>query len=95
VDFEFIPAKDAGPYAAFITRLREQFTPRGLSCSPPSPPRLPPTSPASSYEGHNYALLGAAANELLLMTYEWGIYMRPYKIPAKKLKLFGRLILRR
>ncbi len=72
VDFEFIPAKDARPYAAFITRLRERFNPQGLIVLTALAPKTSADQPGLLYEGHNYALLGAAANELLLMTYEWG-----------------------
>lgn len=72
VDFEFIPADDAENYAAFIKRLADTLNPLGFSVLTALAPKTSATQPGLLYEGHNYALLGAAANELLLMTYEWG-----------------------
>lgn len=72
VDFEFIPADDAENYAAFIKRLADTLNPLGFSVLTALAPKTSATQPGLLYEGHNYALLGAAADGLLLMTYEWG-----------------------
>ena len=71
VDFEFVFAQDAGPYAAFIRRLAETLNPMGLPVIVALAPKTSSTQPGLLYEGHDYAALGAA-NEVLLMTYEWG-----------------------
>lgn len=77
VDFEFIPAKDAGNYAAFIRRLSDTLHPLGYLVYTALAPKTSATQPGLLYEGHDYKALGAAADGLLLMTYEWG-YTYPH-----------------
>lgn len=72
VDFEFISARDAGPYAAFIRNLRQMLNSVGLPVIVALAPKTSASQPGLLYEGHDYAALGAAANQVLLMTYEWG-----------------------
>lgn len=72
VDFEFISAGDAGNYAAFIRRLSDTLHPLGYSVYTALAPKTSATQPGLLYEGHDYKALGAAADGLLLMTYEWG-----------------------
>lgn len=77
VDFEFVFMQDAGPYAAFIRNLREALNPLGLPVIVALAPKTSATQRGLLYEGHDYAALGAAANEVLLMTYEWGYTYGP------------------
>jgi spore germination protein len=77
VDFEFVLAQDADPYAAFIRRLAQTLNPLGLPVIVALAPKTSSTQPGLLYEGHDYAALGAAANEVLLMTYEWGYTYGP------------------
>lgn len=77
VDFEFIPAQDALPYAQFITRLRDLLRPRGWPVIVALAPKTSADQPGLLYEGHNYRLLGEAADLVLLMTYEWGYTYGP------------------
>ena len=72
VDFEFVFAQDAGPYAAFIRNLTQTLNPLGYPVIVALAPKTSATQRGLLYEGHDYAALGAAANEVLLMTYEWG-----------------------
>ena len=72
VDFEFVFARDAGPYAAFIRNLAQRLNPLGYPVIVALAPKTSATQRGLLYEGHDYAALGAAANEVLLMTYEWG-----------------------
>lgn len=72
VDFEFVFARDAGPYAAFIRNLAQALNPLGYPVIVALAPKTSSTQRGLLYEGHDYAALGAAANEVLLMTYEWG-----------------------
>lgn len=76
VDFEFISARDADNYVAFIRRLATTLNPLGYSVLTALAPKTSSTQPGLLYEGHDYKGLGAAANELLLMTYEWGYTYR-------------------
>ena len=77
VDFEFIPAEDAVPYANFIARLRSNLAPLGIPVIVALAPKTSADQPGLLYEGHNYALLGQAADAVLLMTYEWGYTYGP------------------
>ena len=77
VDFEFIFAEDAQPYADFIQRLTQRFNPQGIPVIVALAPKTSAEQRGLLYEGHNYRLLGQAANELLLMTYEWGYTYGP------------------
>lgn len=77
VDFEFVFSQDADAYAAFIRNLTQILNPLGLPVIVALAPKTSSTQPGLLYEGHNYAALGAAANEVLLMTYEWGYTYGP------------------
>ncbi len=77
VDFEFIGAEGAAAYAAFVTRLRERLSPFGYEVVVALAPKTNAAQRGSLYEGHDYAALGAAADAVLLMTYEWGYTYGP------------------
>lgn len=77
VDFEYIPAAQREAYAAFIRRLRERLAPLGLPVIVALAPKTSAQQPGLLYEAHDYALLGAAADFVLLMTYEWGYTAGP------------------
>lgn len=72
VDFEYVLPQDAAPYAAFIDRLRRELNPLGYQVIVALAPKTSREQRGLLYEGHNYQALGQAANQLLLMTYEWG-----------------------
>ena len=77
VDFEYVYAQDAEAYARFIARLREALAPRGLPVLVALAPKVFADQPGLLYEGHNYRLLSQAADQVLLMTYEWGYTYGP------------------
>ena len=77
VDFEYIPGAQREAYAAFIRRLRERLSPAGLPVVVALAPKTYARQPGLLYEAHDYALLGAAADFVLLMTYEWGYTAGP------------------
>lgn len=77
VDFEYIPGAQRDAYAAFIRSLRERLAPRGLPVIVALAPKTSAQQPGLLYEAHDYALLGAAADFVLLMTYEWGYTAGP------------------
>lgn len=77
VDFEFVFPQDAGAYANFIRRLAQTLNPLGLPVIVALAPKTSSQQRGLLYEGHDYAALGAAANEVLLMTYEWGYTYGP------------------
>ncbi len=77
VDFEFVFPQDAAPYAAFIARLRRELNPLGYPVIVALAPKTSAQQRGLLYEGHDYRALGQAANQLLLMTYEWGYTYGP------------------
>ena len=72
VDFEYVYAEDAGAYAAFLGRLTERLNPLGYPVIAALAPKIAADQPGTLYEGHDVAAIGAAVNQVLLMTYEWG-----------------------
>ncbi len=77
VDFEYVYARDAGAYAAFIGRLARELNPQGYPVIVALAPKTSRSQQGLLYEGHDYRALGEAANQLLLMTYEWGYTYGP------------------
>lgn len=77
VDFEFIGKANAAPYAAFLARLTERLNGEGYTVAAALAPKTSADQPGDLYEGHDYALVGAAVNYVLLMTYEWGYTFGP------------------
>ncbi len=77
VDFEFVPARNAVAYADFVAELRRILNAEGKIVIVALAPKTSAGQRGLLYEGHDYALLGAAANYVLLMTYEWGYTYGP------------------
>lgn len=77
IDFEFIPGTSAADYASFIRQLRLMLNPEGYEVIAALAPKTSDTQPGVLYEGHDYALIGEAANAVLIMTYEWGYIYGP------------------
>ena len=77
VDFEYVPGAQREAYADFIRRLRARLSPMGLPVIVALAPKNFAGQPGLLYEAHDYALLGAAADFVLLMTYEWGYTAGP------------------
>lgn len=72
VDFEYILAEDRDLFTAFVRELTEAMNAQGFTVSVALAPKTSADQPGLLYEGKDYAGLGAAANEVLLMAYEWG-----------------------
>lgn len=72
VDFEYIKAEDRDAFTAFVAELTERMNQEGYQVSVALAPKISFNQPGLLYEGKDYAGLGAAANRVLLMTYEWG-----------------------
>ena len=77
VDFEYVYPEDARRYADFIRRLTTIFNPFGIPVTVALAPKTADDQSGLLYEGHDYGALGAAANSVLLMTYEWGYTYGP------------------
>ncbi len=76
VDFEYVYAKDAPKYAEFIAELKSDL-PAGSYVTVALVAKSSPDQKGLLYEGHDYKLMGEAADFVLLMTYEWGYAMGP------------------
>ena len=72
IDFEFILAEDRIAFADFVRDVRTAINALGYPVSVALAPKTSDTQAGLLYEGKDYALLGEAADYVLLMTYEWG-----------------------
>lgn len=72
IDFEFILPDDRIPFADFVADTRNYLAPYGYQVSVALAPKTSDSQTGLLYEGKDYGLLGAAADSVLLMTYEWG-----------------------
>lgn len=77
VDFEFILAEDRDLFTAFVAELRQRMNAEGYRVSVALAPKTSADQPGLLYEGKDYRGLGEAADEVLLMTYEWGYTYGP------------------
>lgn len=77
IDFEFIMAADRQAFVDFVTYMQESISPLGYPVSVALAPKTSDTQEGLVYEGKDYAGLGAAADYVLLMTYEWGYTYGP------------------
>lgn len=77
VDFEYVNPSERVRYADFVRRLRERLNAMGCPVLVALAPKTRADQPGLLYEAHDYALLGEAANAVLLMTYEWGYTYGP------------------
>jgi spore germination protein len=72
IDFEYILAEDRLQFAEFVADVRAAVHALGYLVTVALAPKNSDTQTGLLYEGKDYALLGEAADEVLLMTYEWG-----------------------
>ncbi|MDE7479525.1 MAG: LysM peptidoglycan-binding domain-containing protein [Lachnospiraceae bacterium] len=77
IDFEYILPQDRVAYAEFVANVRNQAAPKGYPVSVALAPKTSANQKGLLYEGKDYKLLGAAADSVLLMTYEWGYTYGP------------------
>ena len=77
VDFEFILASDRDAFVQFVSELRTAVNAIGYPVSVALAPKTSDDQRGLLYEGKDYALLGEAADSVLLMTYEWGYTFGP------------------
>lgn len=77
VDFEFIYPEERYDYITFLQNLRIRLNEQGMPLFSALAPKTSDTQSGVLYEGHDYAGIGAAANAVLLMTYEWGYTFGP------------------
>lgn len=76
-DFEFLYPTDREAYATLVKETSAALNPEGYIVAVALAPKTYADQPGLLYEGHDYALMGEAANLTLLMTYEWGYMYGP------------------
>ena len=77
IDFEFVLPEEREAYIAFVTLLTERCNAAGFEVLVALAPKTSATQRGLLYESHDYGGLAAAANSVLLMTYEWGYTYGP------------------
>lgn len=81
IDFEYILAEDRIVFSDFVWEVRTAINQLGYPVTVALAPKTSDDQPGLLYEGKDYALLGEAADEVLLMTYEWGYtYSQPMAV---------------
>lgn len=76
-DFEYIAAEGAAAYLAFLGHARDRLHARGLFLHVDLAPKTYAGQPGLLYVAHDYAAIGAIADSVLVMTYEWGYAYGP------------------
>lgn len=77
IDFEFIPPAEAEAYANFIAFMRRGLNAAGYAVIAALAPKSSRDQKGIGYEGHDYRLIGEAADAVFVMTYEWGYTYGP------------------
>lgn len=78
IDFEFVLPEDKAAFLSFVTAINTRLNEEGLITLIALAPKISGTMTGLLYEAHDYPTLGAVADLILLMTYEWGY---TYSIP--------------
>jgi len=77
LDFEYVKPEDAAAYVQFAAELQADLSRMGLRLTIALAPKTSADQPGLLYEGHDYQALGAVADAVTLMTYEWGYTYGP------------------
>lgn len=77
VDFEFILPEDRDNYVQFLTELKARLEPEGYPLIVALAPKTSGMQRGLLYESHDYPAIGAVADSVLIMTYEWGYTFGP------------------
>lgn len=77
IDFEYVLGEDKNAFTAFVSYATYVLNILGYQVSVALAPKYSDDQPGVLYEGMDYAGLGAAANWVVLMTYEWGYTYGP------------------
>lgn len=77
IDFEYILAADRDAFTEFVSVVAQTMRGRGYQTSVALAPKTSADQKGLLYEGKDYGALGAVADFVLLMTYEWGYTYGP------------------
>ena len=77
VDFEYVDPDDEDAYIAFLENARDKLHAQGLLLNTALAPKTSASQQGLLYEAHDYERIGAIADNVLVMTYEWGYTYGP------------------
>ncbi len=77
IDFEFILPEDKESFISFIDKVHNRLSQEGLSTFVALAPKTSGEMVGLLYQAHDYPRIGAIADHVLLMTYEWGYTYGP------------------
>lgn len=77
IDFEFILPEDRQLFIDFIANVKSRLQPLGFLTLVALAPKTSGEMTGLLYEAHDYPAIGAIADLVLLMTYEWGYLFGP------------------
>lgn len=77
IDFEYVKEEDTEAFLSFISNAAEQMHALGYFVNVDLAPKASAGQRGLLYEAHDYARIGAIADTVLLMTYEWGYTYGP------------------
>lgn len=77
IDFEYVLPEDEEAFINFIQNVNNRISPEGYVLFTALAPKTSANQPGLLYEAHNYPRIGAASDNSLLMTYEWGYTYGP------------------
>ena len=77
IDFEFVLPEDKQNFLNFITAVNERLDAEGFITMVALAPKTSGEMTGLLYEAHDYPTIGAVADDVLLMTYEWGYTYGP------------------
>ena len=77
IDFEYVNPEDGDAFIEFVRNTTEKMHQNGYRVNVDLAPKTSSAQAGLLYEAHKYAELGAIADTVLLMTYEWGYTYGP------------------
>ncbi len=77
IDFEYVRAEDEDAFLVFISNAVELMHENGYFVNVDLAPKTSASQQGLLYEAHDYPAIGALADTVLLMTYEWGYTFGP------------------
>ena len=77
VDFEYLKPSDREAYQRFLEKVTQKLHPYGYFVNVALAPKVSANQQGLLYEAHDYKAIGAIADTVLIMTYEWGYTYGP------------------
>ncbi|PKM74395.1 MAG: spore gernimation protein [Firmicutes bacterium HGW-Firmicutes-16] len=82
IDFEYLFPEDRQNFINFIGRVVNTLRPMGYKVMVALAPKISADQKGLLYEAHDYPAIGALADFVILMTYEWGYLRGPAEAVA-------------